>query len=123
MLDLKRHILNAAISALASPFLQQVFADFITVQGSLLVLHSGDFGINQRLRVELDEFQAELCNGCDFLQSADPGCNIRDPAQQTRRQPAFRSAAVIKSGWPVACLVRAPRLRCWRRANKRSWIC
>ena len=67
MLDLERHIVITAISALASPFLQQVFADFITVQGSLLVFRSGDFGINQCLRVELDEFQAEPCHRCDSL--------------------------------------------------------
>ena len=100
MLDLERHIVRTAISALASPFPQQVFADFITVQGSLLVFHSGDFGIHQRLRVEPDEFQAERCHGCDSLQAAEPGCSIRDPAHQTRRQPAFGSAAVIKPGWP-----------------------
>jgi hypothetical protein len=69
VLDLQRHVRRAAIGTAPVPLLQQVFTDFVTGQFALLVLHTGDLRILERLGIETHQF---LTEGGDWSEPAQP---------------------------------------------------
>src|SRR5271157_1136149 len=106
MLNFQGHIFCPAVSAFADPLLKQVFPDLVTHQLSLLVLNPGYFRVFQRLSIKLDQFQGEGRYRCRPDQASAPCLDIGKAASQTRRQPTFPPAAVIKPGGAVAGMAR-----------------
>ena len=57
MLDLQGDVRGFAVGALPPPFFEQILADLIARQFTLLVLDAADLRILQHLRVEFDELE------------------------------------------------------------------
>jgi hypothetical protein len=77
-------------------FYEEVFSDFPSGQGAILVVDIDDLWILQELRVESDILHATTCQGCPALESLGPSLAASHPMLNGWRQPTFGSAAVVE---------------------------
>src|SRR5687767_14426574 len=105
--NLQGYICLATIDTTPSPLLQQVFADFVTLQLPLLVLDSADFCILHELSVKAHTFQAQSTQGDKLPQSDNPSEYILHPAPQAGCDPPCFAATVVVAGSPIAGLATA----------------
>lgn len=102
VVDLQRNILRLAVSAGASPFLQEVFPDFVSGQCSLLVFNAGNVRIFHFLKVEPDQLLGESGDGSESPKPFDPRQGGIDPVIQRRRKPPSGNPPIVEPGFPVA---------------------
>ena len=78
MIDLQRHIFFPAVHTLTPPFLEQVFSDFVSGEGALLVLYPAELGVLQELGIEPDRFDFDGRNGREPAVAPHPGKDVID---------------------------------------------
>ena len=106
VVDLQRHVRGAAIGALPSPLLEQVFPDLVAGEGPLLAFRARDLRVFQRLGVEPDDLARDGGHGRAPAQPLRPRGHVVDPRLQRGRElPA--GAPVQEPLLPVAQVGRA----------------
>jgi hypothetical protein len=91
---------ETGITAINATFVshdQDIFACFVALKLALLIFNSFDLGILHQLRIEPDQFHADVLDWKDASESARPGMNILDAAIKRRGQRAFRSTSIVKA--------------------------
>ena len=101
MLDLKRHVFFATVSAFPTPLLKQILPDLVPSQFSLLIFDARDFWVLHLLRVERSDLYGGSRDREDFLQFFDEPDVTVEFVFDARRKPALRDAAVVESRFSV----------------------
>src|SRR5215468_2171753 len=102
VVEVEWQIRCAAIDALPAPLFENVFADFVSGQGPLLILDAADIRILHELGVKTNQFLGKRRYGGEPTEAVDDRQCCIDARLEAWRQPALRLSSVVEPRGAVA---------------------